>query len=307
MNTHDLAAFIAVVDAGSIVQAANKLHLTQPAVTRRVQGLESLLGVELLDRQSKPLRPSAAGREVYRKGRQMLEAESELMSSVNPATEPAGEFRLGVPPYLADMMLAAPVDRLRERFPRLSLRIQNTWSPGLTAAVESDMLDAAVVGFADGNAPPSSLLAHAFSRQPIRIVAAQSLGLPAKVDLERLSGFSWVLSQNGCGMRSVLRRAMEASNLPFNVTVEAVGSELQLSLVARGAGVGMVTADLLERSGYRDRLKVLQVSDFRIDVVGWLAYRALPPRLEAPVALLLEELKKLPIALRFAGPRKRGA
>ncbi|HEY4146509.1 LysR family transcriptional regulator [Pinirhizobacter sp.] len=304
MNTHDLAAFIAVVDAGSIVQAANKLHLTQPAVTRRVQGLESLLGVELLDRQSKPLRPSAAGREVYRKGRQLLEAESELMTSVNPGTEPGGELRLGMPPYLADMMLATPIDRLRERFPKLSLRIQSTWSPGLTAAVEGDLLDAAVIGAADGNAPPASLIAHAFSRQPIRIVAAPSLGLPAKIDLKRLAGFSWVLSQNGCGMRTVLRRTMEAANLPFNVTVEAVGSELQLSLVARGAGVGMVTADLLERSHYRDRLKVLTVADFRTDVVGWLAYRPLPPRLAAPVALLLEELRKLPIASRHTRSRK---
>jgi DNA-binding transcriptional LysR family regulator len=307
MNTHDLAAFIAVVDAGSIVQAANRLHLTQPAITRRVQGLESLLGVELLDRQSKPLRPSAAGREIYRKGRQLLEAENELMTSVSRGREPTGELRLGMPPYLADMMLATPVDRLRECFPRLSLRIQSTWSPGLTDALENHMLDAAVIGSTGGGVPSSSLITHAFSRQPIRIVAAPALGLPARTDLKRLSAFSWVLSQNGCGMRSVLRRTMEASNLPFNVTVEAVGSELQLSLVARGAGVGMVTADLLERSHYRDRLKMLNVTDFRNDVVGWLAYRPLPPRLEAPVALLLEELKKLPVAIRHAASRKRVA
>src|ERR1700761_1088105 len=80
MNTRDINAFIAVVDAGSIVQAAAALHLTQPAVTRRVQSLESLLGVELLDRQSKPLRPTATGKEVYQKGRQILHAEADLMA-----------------------------------------------------------------------------------------------------------------------------------------------------------------------------------------------------------------------------------
>jgi hypothetical protein len=53
----------------------------------------------------------------------------------------------------------------------------------------------------------------------------------------------------------------------------------------------LVTSDLLATSSYRDRLKVLTVSDFKIDVISWLIHRALPPRLEAPVALLLKELK----------------
>ena len=75
--------------------------------------------------------------------------------------------------------------------------------------------------------------------------------------------------------------------------VEAFGADLQLSLVARGAGVGLVTADLLATSAYRDQLKVLSVSDFRIDVIAWLIHRALPPRLEAPIALLLEQLKQV--------------
>ncbi|EGC98479.1 LysR family transcriptional regulator, partial [Burkholderia sp. TJI49] len=45
MNTRDLQAFVAVVDSGSMVAAAAKLHLTQPGLTRRVQNLETLLGV----------------------------------------------------------------------------------------------------------------------------------------------------------------------------------------------------------------------------------------------------------------------
>jgi len=62
MNTRDIEAFLAVVDTGSIVGAAQRLNLTQPGVTRRVQNLEQNLGIDLLDRQSKPLKPTAAGR-----------------------------------------------------------------------------------------------------------------------------------------------------------------------------------------------------------------------------------------------------
>ncbi|MFP4899548.1 LysR family transcriptional regulator, partial [Paraburkholderia sp. BR14261] len=65
MNTRDLEAFVAVVESGSLVRASERLFLTQPGLTRRVQNLETTLGIELLDRQSKPLKPTAAGNEVY--------------------------------------------------------------------------------------------------------------------------------------------------------------------------------------------------------------------------------------------------
>jgi DNA-binding transcriptional LysR family regulator len=63
LNTHDLQAFVAVIESGSMVRAAERLHLTQPGLTRRVQSLETTLGAELLDRQSKPLKPTATGRQ----------------------------------------------------------------------------------------------------------------------------------------------------------------------------------------------------------------------------------------------------
>jgi DNA-binding transcriptional LysR family regulator len=52
MNIHDLEAFVAVVETGSIVGASARLNLTQPGVTRRVQNLEEQLATPLLDRQS---------------------------------------------------------------------------------------------------------------------------------------------------------------------------------------------------------------------------------------------------------------
>ena len=69
MNTHDLVAFVAVVETGSIVAASARLNLTQPGVTRRIQNLEELLGTQLLDRLSKPLKPTSAGHAAYEHGR----------------------------------------------------------------------------------------------------------------------------------------------------------------------------------------------------------------------------------------------
>lgn len=291
MNTRDVRAFIAVVDTGSIVHAAAQLHLTQPGVTRRVQSLEALLGMELLDRQSKPLRPTAAGREIYQKGRQLLHAEAGLLAVARDDTDPSGELRLGMPPFLAERALTTPIDQLRSRYRNLTLRIQAAWSPGLIEQVEQGQLDAAAVVLSETTPPPAGMVTHAFDRQPIRVVAAPSLGLRGRVTLKDLADFPWVLSQNGCGMRSTLLRTLEEHGLPCDVGVEAFGADLQLSLVARGAGIGLITPDLLAVSPHRRQLKVLTVSDLHLEMVAWLIHRALPPRLQAPVALLLEQLK----------------
>src|SRR5216684_3487649 len=93
MNLIDLEAFVSVVDHGSIVAAAAALHLTQSAVTRRVQSLEDMLGVSLLDRQTRPLQPTLAGRETYEFARPVLSSVSDLKAAITQNGEPSGKPR----------------------------------------------------------------------------------------------------------------------------------------------------------------------------------------------------------------------
>jgi DNA-binding transcriptional LysR family regulator len=294
VNTRDLEAFVAVVESGSMVRAAKKLHLTQPGLTRRVQNLESTLGNELLDRQSKPLKPTAAGNEVYALARTVLRAVDDLLSVASPGSEPAGELRIGMPPFLAEVALEKPVDLLRSAFPRLTLRVTAGWSPGLVQSVERASLDASIVLMPSSFTPPQTLHATPLAFLPTVIVAARSLGLPDKpMTLAELSRREWVLNQDGCGMRSALRLALGAAGLPFNVAVEAFGSELQLSLVARGMGIGLVTPDLLDRSVHRSELRIVETSDFRASIDVWFIHGSLPGRLMRPVELLRRSLTEV--------------
>jgi len=294
LNTRDLQAFVAVIESGSMVRAAERLHLTQPGLTRRVQSLETTLGVALLDRQSKPLKPTATGHEVYALARNVLGAVDDLLAVTSADNEPAGELRIGMPPFLADMALEKPVDHLRSAFARLTLRITAGWSPGLVQSVERAALDAAVVLMPSNFIPPDTVRAIALAFQPIVIVAPRTLSLtdtPATpVTLADLASHPWVLNQNGCGMRSALSRALDMAGLPFNVAVEAFGSDLQLSLVARGLGIGVATPDVLARSAHRDALRVVDVADFRTGIDVWFVHGSLPGRLMRPVDLLRRSL-----------------
>ncbi|EDZ97572.1 transcriptional regulator, LysR family [Burkholderia sp. H160] len=291
MNTRDLQAFVAVVESGSMVRASEKLCLTQPGLTRRVQNLEMTLGVELLDRQSKPLKPTAAGNEVYGLARTVLRAVDDLMAVASPDSEPTGELKIGVPPFLSDLALEQPIDRLRSAFPKLTLRVTAGWSPGLLQGVERAAADAAVVLLPEGVPVPEALTATLLGYKPTVVVVPRSFGFAGQpTTLAELSRHPWVLNQDGCGMRSALSRAMSAAGLPFDVAVEAFGSDLQLSLVARGLGVGLAAPEVLGRSPHRELLQIVDVPDFRSSLNVWLVHGALPGRLVRPVALMRDAL-----------------
>ncbi|MGK9233441.1 LysR family transcriptional regulator [Inquilinus limosus] len=299
MNIPDLEAFVAVVETGSIVGASARLNLTQPGVTRRVQNLEERLGAALLDRQSKPLKPTAAGREAYEQGRRVLRSLEDLRAAVAPDGEVRGEFRLGVMPYLSEAALSVPLDRLRAEFPRLTLRVTSGWSVRLLEQVTRSELDAAAVCLPDGVGPPEDLVGEDLGAQRVLLVAAPSLGVPKPASLAELSRFPWIMNESGCGFRAYLRQRFEAERLPFQVAIEALSADLRMSLVARGLGIGILTPSAFADSRWRDAVEVVEAVDFQPRVRAWMLHRPPAGRLAQPIAAFRDGLAR---ALALPGP-----
>src|SRR5205085_11586240 len=85
MDTRQLAAFCEVVDRKSFSQAAERLGVTQPAVSLQIRSLEKRLGTKLLDRSGRRVEPTESGQRLYRAAQRMLSLEGELFE------EPAGD------------------------------------------------------------------------------------------------------------------------------------------------------------------------------------------------------------------------
>src|SRR5512132_4313390 len=82
MDTRQLAAFCAVVERKSFSQAAERLGVTQPAVSLQIRSLEKRLGRQLLDRSGRRVEPTEAGRRLYRGAQRMLAFEEQLLEQV---------------------------------------------------------------------------------------------------------------------------------------------------------------------------------------------------------------------------------
>jgi DNA-binding transcriptional LysR family regulator len=139
--------------------------------------------------------------------------------------------------------------------------------------------------------PPTEIEADVLDIQPLFVAASQSLDLPSPATLQDLSPFPWIINQDGCGFRSVIQRRFEQEHLPLRIGIEALSSDLRLSLVARGLGITLATRAAIESSPLRDALQIIPVQDFEPRVQAWIVRRPPVGRLVRPIECLTSALE----------------
>ncbi|HWO31490.1 MAG TPA: LysR family transcriptional regulator [Candidatus Acidoferrum sp.] len=292
MNLIDLEAFVSVVDRGSIVAAAAGLHLTQSAVTRRIQNLEDALGTPLLDRQTRPLQPTRAGQETYEFAKPVLNSVNDLKTGIMLGGEPSGDFRFGMSRALGDLAISAPIRCLRTDFPKVRIQAFAQWSGVLLERLANRALDCAVVLLPEENTPPASLMSECLGPEPYAIVAARAKRFSQPATFQELSSNAWVLNPNGCGARQQLEAAFLQRGLPFVSSVEAEGYELQLSLISEGVGLGLVMPQVFYSSALRGRIKLVKAKDFSPMQNIWLLHSRHIGRLAPAVRCVRDAVKQ---------------
>jgi len=292
MNLIDLEAFVAVVDHGSVVAAAARLHLTQSAVTRRIQNLEDALGTSLLDRQTRPMMPTRAGQETYEFAKPVLSSVNDLKTGVMEGGEPSGDFRFGMSRSLGDLAIGSPIRCLRADLPKVRIQAFVQWSGVLLERLATRALDCAVVLLPEGSTPPASLTSECLGATPFTIVAAKTNRLSQPATLEELASNAWVLNPHGCSVRQSLEAAFLQRGLPFVSAVEAEGYELHLSLVSEGVGLGLVMPQVLHSSVLREHIKPVTVKGLSLMQNVWILHSRHVGRLTPALRCVRDAVKQ---------------
>jgi LysR family transcriptional regulator, hca operon transcriptional activator len=145
MELRHLRYFVAVADAGSLTVAAEqKLHTSQPSLSRQIRDLEREIGVQLMDRGAHGIELTPAGKAFLDHARMsLLQAEAAKEAALRAAQPAKPTFALG---FLsgAEIGLLPEVDRLlRDAFPGIDIRLSSDYSPVLAKALMRRKLDVA--------------------------------------------------------------------------------------------------------------------------------------------------------------------
>ncbi|WP_417824553.1 LysR family transcriptional regulator [Thalassospira lucentensis] len=281
MDTRELEALIAVANAQSFHGAASRLGLTQPAVTRRIQRLEQRIGTSLFDRTTKPLQPTSAGHRALTEARDLLRRLDGFNDTIAGAKNPQGPFRLGLSHGVAPLMAASELRELHQTFPDMSLTIKSGWSSELLPLLRRGEIDAmlsldgpnGIVGGIQSRDLPTSL-------QPQTLLDDQIVAIGPKsarhhpTTIAELAKHPMVLMPEGCTFRALGNAWAHKNDVEFTSVLEVSALELQIEMVAAGAGYGIMARRFCMHSPARDRVRILDIPGMNWNMAITLIRRA---------------------------------
>jgi hypothetical protein len=189
------------------------------------------------------------------------------------------------------------------------LRIQafTKWSHELLEQLANRTLDAAVILLPAGSSPPPNLASECIGSETFAVVASKARRFSPNPTVEELSSSGWILNPRGCLTCGSVEAALLARRLPFTVAVETEGFELQLSLVSKDVGLGIVMPQVFQTSGFRKQLRTVKVKDFRSEQSLWSVHSRHIGKL-APVVRTLRDAVKQSLHIKsLSTPQQRTA
>ncbi|MCL2501875.1 MAG: LysR substrate-binding domain-containing protein [Bacteroidales bacterium] len=149
MTIIQLEYFLAVANHGSFSTAAEYCFVTQPSLSMQIQNLEDELGVILLDRSSKPILPTEAGKIVLEQAKEAVASFYQTKEKVNHLKgELSGKIRLGAIPTISPYLMPKFIPAFVKKYPEVELEIRDMMVFDLVDALNRDLIDMAV--FAGG-------------------------------------------------------------------------------------------------------------------------------------------------------------
>jgi DNA-binding transcriptional LysR family regulator len=143
MELRQLRHFVAVADEANISRAAQKLFLTQPALSRQIKALEDEIGQCLLERQAHSIRLTAAGEALVREARELLRQAEQMVERVRAAGQSV-RLRVGYAPSLASGLLSVAVENFAQKHPHARVELFDLSTKEMLAGLENETLDVAL-------------------------------------------------------------------------------------------------------------------------------------------------------------------
>jgi DNA-binding transcriptional LysR family regulator len=237
MDTRFLQSFVAVIECGSMAEAARRLDLTPAAVAARIRSLEDDLGVALVIRSGRSVKATPAGLQILDQTRSVVRSVTDLRAAAVDQVG-LGPLRIGTFFSAATSITSPVLERLYVDHPDLSVFVDVGYSPDLSAKVISGELDAAIV-VEHQFVMPKACTWHALTEEPLVVIAPASFeGASDAHALLRTEPF--IKYDRRIWGGRLADRYLRERNIQPRVRLEIDGMMTIATLVSRGLGISLL-------------------------------------------------------------------
>src|SRR6476661_5308580 len=268
MDTRQLHAFCEVVERKSFSQAAERLGVTQPAVSLQVRALEKRLGTQLLDRSGRRVEPTESGLKLYRSAQRLLALEEEIVAELaEEATgELAGTFEIGASTGPGGVVLASLLCQFAELQPELHVSLFVFDTHTVVDRVADRTVELGVVGAAPRH---RGVEYEPFLRDTVVLVCPPGHRIAGRtIPLADLAAESLIVMQEGAGVRQLIEDELRRAGTrlrDLDVRLELGLQESVTSAVRGGYGVTFISRSSVENDLAAGLLVEARVAGLELD------------------------------------------
>jgi DNA-binding transcriptional LysR family regulator len=262
MDTRQLAAFCAVVERKSFSQAAERLGVTQPAVSLQIRSLEQRLGRQLLDRSGRRVEPTEAGRRLYASAQRVLAAEEHLLEELDADDVGAitGTLELGASTGPGGTVVPLLLCEFQEQHPDVRVRLTVSDTQTVVDRVAERELELGIVGAGRRH---RGVAFEPFFRDEVVLVCPSGHRFAGKtISLDDLKGEKLIVMQEGAGVRQVIEDELRKAGMrlrDLDVRLELGLQESVRSAVLAGHGVAFISRLAIEADLAAGRIATARV------------------------------------------------
>lgn|SRR5262249_50133493 len=241
MNLRHLRAFTTIVAAGGFARAADRLHLSQPALSRQIRALEGELGVPLFDRVGRRAQLTSEGEDLLRRSRHLLaEADSLGERARSLKAGESGLLRVAATPQVIENLLADFVPQYRRRHPGVEVHLVEDGGVRLHGRLERGEVNLTMAA-AGGTRFQGRLL------YPMHLLAAlppaHRFGRRAVLEVAALADESLLVLRRDFGSREWFDLACRVADIEPPVLLESAAPHTLVALAAAGYGVAILPSN----------------------------------------------------------------
>lgn len=285
MNLKHLRAFVTISDAGGFARAANRLNLSQPALSRQIRALEIDLSLRLFDRVGRRAQLTSEGEDLLRRSRRLLADVDSLGERARKLKAgDTGILRVGATPQVIENLLAQFLIGYRRRHPGVEIHLVEDGGVRLNSRLEAGhvhlVLMAAIGRFASRLLYPMHALA---ALRPTHRLARRAV-----VEIADLADEPLLLLRRDFGSRAWFDAACSVAQVQPRVLLESSAPHTLISLAATGYGVAIIPSNAQVP---RTTVRAVPVVHRGVSVGKWAAIAWDSERFVAPYAAqFIEEI-----------------
>jgi DNA-binding transcriptional LysR family regulator len=243
LDLYKLHVFSRVADAGSFSAAAERLYMTQPAVSQHIQDLEAALGVQLFQRGRRGVVLTPDGRVLQSYARRLLQLAAEAESVVtNPSALASGQIAIGATPGVSTYLLPRWMHEFSQHYPHLRVALHTATTPEIAAQLSAGKID---LGFIEGeidDAQAGRLETQVVCEVPqLMLVGPKSeLWRRERIVASELDGQAFVMRQPGSQSRRWLDHLLRERAVTPRIVAEFDNPEAIKRSVQAGASIAVL-------------------------------------------------------------------